>query len=201
MPRDKTATNKKIIACMREEFLTYGYEKASLNRIAKNVGISTAGLYRHFAGKEAMFGFLVEDTLKDLQRLEKESSAQMSGDITVYSPFREEYLIPWVDFIYDHYEGFRLLLCCSEGSRYASFEEDLIAGEAASNKQYAHMLEQNGISVQPLTDMEWYLLSAGYIHALFEMVRQGLSREEAARHMEFIRTLLYPGWQKIFGLS
>ena len=117
MPKDKTATNAKIITCMRDEFLTWGYEKASLNRIAKKVGITTAGLYKHFDGKEAMFGFLIKDTMEDLARLQDESSSQMSGDVTVYSPFREENMIPLVDFIYDHYEGFKLLICCSEGSR------------------------------------------------------------------------------------
>ena len=115
MPKDKTATNAKIIACMRDEFLTWGYEKASLNRIAKKVGITTAGLYKHFDGKEAMFGFLVKDTLEDFARLQDESSSQMSGDVTTYSPFREEYTIPLVDFIYDHYEGIIMkgLNCCS----------------------------------------------------------------------------------------
>ena len=200
MPKDKTATNAKILACMREEFLTWGYEKASLNRIAKKVGITTAGLYKHFDGKEAMFGYLVRNTLEDFEQLQAESGAQMSGDVTVYSPFREEYMIPVVDFIYVHFEGFKLLICCSDGSRYASFEEDLIEREAESNKRYAQMLEQTGIPVRALSDMEWHLLSTEYIHAVFEMVRHDLSKEEAYRYMEFIKILMYPGWQKIFGI-
>ena len=48
---------------MKEEFLTFGYEKASLNRISAKVGITTAGLYKHFSGKEDMFRFLVKDAL------------------------------------------------------------------------------------------------------------------------------------------
>ena len=48
MPRDKTATYERIIRCMKEEFLTFGYEKASLNRVSSKVGITTAGLYKHF---------------------------------------------------------------------------------------------------------------------------------------------------------
>ena len=47
MPKDKTVTNAKIIQYMKEEFLNYGYEKASLNRISAKVGITTAGLYKH----------------------------------------------------------------------------------------------------------------------------------------------------------
>lgn len=37
MPRDKSETNAKIIECMREEFLNFGYEKASLNRVRQRV--------------------------------------------------------------------------------------------------------------------------------------------------------------------
>ena len=48
MPRDKTTTNAKIIQYMKEEFLTFGYEQASLNRVSAKVGITTAGLYKHF---------------------------------------------------------------------------------------------------------------------------------------------------------
>jgi len=46
MPRDKTATYERISRCMKEEFLAYGYEKASLNRVSAKVGITTAGLYK-----------------------------------------------------------------------------------------------------------------------------------------------------------
>ena len=186
---------------MKEEFMTFGYEKASLNRVSAKVGITTAGLYKHFRNKEDMFFYLVKDTLEDFARLQEESSSQMSGDVTTYSPFREEYMIPLVDFIYDHYEGFKLLICCSEGSRYSSFEEDLIESETESNKLYAQMLMQTGGPVKSLSDMEWHLLSTEYIHAVFEMVRHDLSKEEAYRYMEFIKTLMYPGWKKIFGLS
>ena len=64
MPRDKTATYERIIRCMKEEFLTFGYEKASLNRVSSKVGITTAGLYKHFKNKEDMFYCLVKDTLE-----------------------------------------------------------------------------------------------------------------------------------------
>ena len=54
MPSDKTATYEKIIRCMKEEFLAFGYEKASLNRVSAKVGITTAGLYKHFKNKYAV---------------------------------------------------------------------------------------------------------------------------------------------------
>ena len=200
MPKDKSATNAKILTCMREEFLTYGYEKASLNRIAKKVGITTAGLYKHFNGKEDMFGFLVKDTLDDLEHLQKTGLDDMHSDASGIDPFSDEWIKQLVDFAYDHFEGVKLLICCSAGSRYESFEEDLIYAEEESNKQYAQLLKDSGHNVKSLTDMEWHLLATEYVHLLFEMIRHDLSKEDAMKHMEFVKFLLYPGWKEIFGI-
>lgn len=200
MPKDKSTTNAKILACMRKEFLTYGYEKASLNRISKNVGITTAGLYKHFNGKEDMFGYLVKETLDDLEHLQKTSHDDMDSDVFGTDPFGDEWIKQLVDFIYDHFEGMKLLICYSTGSRYESFEEDLIRSEEESNKQYAQLLKDSGHNVKPLTDMQWHLLSTEYVHLLFEMVRHDLSKDDAMKHMEFVKFLLYPGWKEIFGV-
>lgn len=200
MPKDKSATNAKILACMREEFLTYGYEKASLNRIAKKVGITTAGLYKHFNGKEDMFGFLVKDTLEALTKLQNASLNDMHSGASGIDPFGDEWIKQLVDFIYDHFEGVKLLICCSAGSCYESFEEDLIHSEEESNKQYAALRKNAGCAVKPLSEMQWHLLSTEYIHLLLELVRHDLSKEEAVKHMEFVKSLLYPGWKEIFGI-
>ena len=200
MPKDKSATSARILACMREEFLAYGYEKASLNRIANKVGITTAGLYKHYHGKEDMFAALVQDTIDALDALNADGMGQMAEDSSEYDPFREEWSRALVDFIFDHYDGAKLLICRSHGSRFESFEEDLIQRETKSNQQYAQMLASRGNPVKPLTEMQWHLLSTEYIHLVFEIVRHELSREEAYQHMAFVRALLYPGWKEILGL-
>ena len=55
MARDKSAHHEKIIAAAWEEFMTYGFTDASMRRIAAAAGMSVAGLYKHFTGKEEMF--------------------------------------------------------------------------------------------------------------------------------------------------
>lgn len=197
MPRDKTVTHRKIIEAMREEFLTYGYEKASLNRISAKVGISTAGLYRHFKGKEDMFYFLVKDTLEDFAKLNSRETKQMSFDEN-YDPFQPDWPAIWTDFLYDHYEGLKLLICCSAGSRFASFEDDLIRTESEGNKAYAEALRKAGKGTKPISDMQWHILSTAYVHLVLETVRHDMSKEEAAEHIRFVADLLYPGWKQLF---
>ena len=63
MPKSKTETYERILPAAREEFLEKGFEQASMRSIAGKVGMSAAGLYRHFADKEALFTALVEPAL------------------------------------------------------------------------------------------------------------------------------------------
>ena len=98
LPRDKTITNAKIIKYMKDEFLTYGYEKASLNRVSAKVGITTAGLYKHFKSKEDMFEYLVKETLDAFEEVTDDSKTQMENDDT-YNPFDDNWALFWVDFI------------------------------------------------------------------------------------------------------
>ena len=80
MPRDKTVTYEKIIRCMKEEFLAFGYAKASLNRVSAKVGITTAGLYKHFKNKEDLIRKEAEvnkeyaDILRTSGKMKKEIS-------------------------------------------------------------------------------------------------------------------------------
>ena len=200
MPKDKTETNTKIIRYIREEFMTYGYEKASLNRVSAKVGITTAGLYKHFKNKEDMFYFLVKDTLDDFAKVNDGDFEQMEAQAD-YNPFDSDWADFWVNFIFDHYDGLQLLLCCSKGSPYESFEEDLIKMETEADIEYERMrCEKNG-SERTVSDMQWHILATAYIHLIFEIVRHRMTKDQAKEHMRFVSDLLYPGWKQLLGIK
>lgn len=48
--------------------------------------IKTAGLYKHFKGKEDMFYYLVKDTLAAFEEVTDSSKSQMEADVN-YNPF------------------------------------------------------------------------------------------------------------------
>ena len=71
MPKPKKESHERIIKEAAEEFLTYGFENASLRRIAANAGITVSGLYKHFPNKEEMFASLVQPMLDDFLPTER----------------------------------------------------------------------------------------------------------------------------------
>ena len=169
-----------------------------LNRISAKVGITTAGLYKHFKSKEDMFYYLVKDTLDSFHEMVRSGEAQMEADAS-YNPFDDDWAVFWVEFIYEHYVGLKLLLCCSEGSVYEDFEESLIRHEETEDKRYYEILKASGNKVKEISDMQWHMLATAYTHLVFEIVRHDMKRDEALSHMKFVSDLLYPGWKDIYG--
>ena len=48
-------TRRRLLGAALAVFGRYGYRRASMEAVAAEAGISRQGLYRHYAGKEALF--------------------------------------------------------------------------------------------------------------------------------------------------
>lgn len=57
---------QKAISCTIERMRKFGYEKVRLSDIAKDLGVSHAALYSHFADKAALFDAVTEKWLLDV---------------------------------------------------------------------------------------------------------------------------------------
>lgn len=200
MPKDKTATHKKLLPIVKDEFITYGYEKASVNRIAATANMSGAGLYRHFKDKEDMFRSLVADTISDLEQMAVTSQEQVQSSEDMPQFFSDEWIDTLLVFIYAHFDGFKLLVCCSAGSHYEHFVDDMIDSEAETCKTIYQKIIHDKNCDPTVSDEEWHLVSSMYIRALFDVVRYDYSREQAEAHLQSLKRILFPGWKALFEL-
>lgn len=56
----------EILDAATKVFLRSGYAGASMDEITRTAGVSKATVYSHFAGKEALFGAIIEARCRDL---------------------------------------------------------------------------------------------------------------------------------------
>ncbi|MBR5753707.1 MAG: TetR/AcrR family transcriptional regulator, partial [Clostridia bacterium] len=99
----------------REQFLKYGYEKASLRQICAGAGVSTGALYNTFKNKEALFDALVRPTVAELDRI-----------LTLDAPNNEALLYDELfELLLEHRDGARLLVTRADGSRYEGFRRKI----------------------------------------------------------------------------
>ena len=175
-----------------------------MREIAEEAGITAAGLYRHFVDKEAMFAALVEPVLSELQKW-CERTRQVDydfleqGDLdAMWNSGNDLGLV--VEQIYSHFNEFKLLLCCSAGTKYAWFLHDIVVMEQQETLAYMEEAKKHGVPVKEVDPKELHLLMTAYTNALFEVVVHDFTKEEALHYLDTMHQFFIPGWRAILGL-
>ena len=198
MPRDKTESHERIVASAKREFLTYGFENASMRRIAADAGITVSGLYKHFPSKEEMFAHLVQPMLDEFGELyyrkEKEEHDAIE-QIGAAAAFLNEDAVYAMAFIYDHFDEFKLLVCCSQGTRYEDYAHTLAEMEEKSSLKYIEALRRRGDNVPDFDRREFHLLVSSNVEAVLQPIRHNFTREEAMHYAQTINTFFSKGWK------
>ena len=205
MPRDKTANHGKIVSAAFREFLDHGYQEASMRRIASACEMSAAGLYKHFSGKEAMFAALVDPALNGLMELmtqiEGNDSEELAGVCSGSFWINQNETVQAMEYIYRHFDEFKLIICRSQGTRYESLTHDLARLEEEVTFRYMEMLSEKGIRVNEVDEKEFHLLATAHVEAIFQAVIHDFSEEEAMHYAHTLEKFYQPAWKALFGLS
>ena len=201
MPRDKTASHTRVMAAASEEFLEYGFEKASMRRVGERCGFTAAGLYRHCRDKEDLFDQLVAPAVERIK-------AWMDMHLTKYlAAVQDEGNLQWQDswvdmmreIVYPHTDDYYLLLTCSSGTKYENFLHDLTQTAQERTLRYLPVLREKGLAIRAISPMEMHLLFSAYVTALFEPVIHRYTLDESMRCLETVEAFFLPGWKALFG--
>ena len=202
MIRNKELHHSSIIEAATEEFLKYGFQDASMRRIAAAAGMSASGLYKHFAGKEEMFSALVEPACQGLlalfrQEVDEQEQFIGAGDVSCWDNGKDAKIA--VAYIYDHLEAFRLIICKSQGTKYESFLHDLAVLEEETTLSFMELLKNQGVKIRAFRKNELHLLTTANVNAVFQTVEHDLSREEAMHYADTLDRFFSAAWKEFFG--
>lgn len=204
IPNEKLAA--ELLEAGKKEFLERGFQGASMRSIAASLGVTTGALYRYYTDKEAMFDALVEDPAKVLETSYREQQ-QNYADQPLQSqldglPEISDGSAAWMmNYIYDHFDAFKLIACCSAGTRYEHYIDTLIDIESESGRRLIDRMKEEGVPVQEMDDELIHILSSALFNGMFETVRRDMPREKAMQHMCSLRDFYSAGWFKILGLA
>ena len=204
MPRDKSENHEKIVKAAFKEFMTYGFNDASMRRIASECGMSASGLYKHFPSKEDMFAALVEPAytgLKEIYYQKLNDQFEALKDKNADDIWEGDEETVWVmKFIYDNYNAFKLLICRSQGTRYEIFAHDLATLEEKSTIEYLKKIKDKGIEINKISKKELHLFVTSNINAIFETVIHDFSRKDALIYAKHFDDYCVGGWKRLLGL-
>lgn len=202
MSRRDTTIDPRILESAKHEFLEKGYEEASLKTICEHAAVTTGALYKRYKGKDDLFHAVVQPTLDELTAI---ANQRRANDFTMISDqelikawdMDEAAMLWWFELLYQHYDGFILLLRCSQGSQYANFHHDWV--EMMTQFTYEYYMEalRRGLSRTKLSKKEMHALLSGFWATIYEPFIHGFTWEEIVHHSNMIcklfnwSTLLY----------
>ena len=198
MPRDKTLSHEKVNRAIREEFLEKGFEGASVRSIGDRAGMTSAGLYRHYPDKAAMFDSIVEPQKVCIGGKKKIPVVYLSFHLKL---FAETFLDLIRDIIIPYKSEFKLLLTSSRGTKYENFVNDFVIENQTEMMKMFGYLKSKGFPVKEISEEELHILLSAYLTACFEPVVHGFSDEQIEAHLGTVREFFLPGWRNLMGMK
>ena len=195
---------ERIICAAKEEFLDKGYVDASLRAIAAAAGTSTNSIYVRFGDQEGLFSAIVEPVLsgmteKFIRIQERFHGMDAAEQAAIMPEYADGGTLELVDYMYEHLDEFRLLLDSSYGTRFHNFVDGLVRIEVEYTYKYLEAVGSAEKYRDGVAERLLHIVTTSRFESIFEIIRHGMSRNEAAEYIELLSRYHRTGFLEIFG--
>lgn len=104
-----------------------------------------------------------------------------------------------IDYMYAHLDEFRLLLDSSYGTRFHNFVDELVRIEVEYTYKYMEAVGYPDRFGNALTEKLLHIVTTSRFEGIFEIIRHGMSREEAYEYIGLLSRYNRTGFLEIFG--
>lgn len=199
-------TEKNILNTARKHFLKDGFSGASLRNIVKDAGLTTGAFYKYYPTKEALFDALTDPyiehiyqiydrVVEDFEKLSaKEQTSNMSGT-------SGDGMDQMIDYIYEHYDNFRLLLKCGDSGKFETFIHNMVDREMRSSLEYVKKMKEDGIEIPIVGESLMHMIYTGFFSSIFQIIEHDIDKETAKRNVHKLREFNTGGWERLWNVK
>lgn len=205
MSRDFQQTHENLLVCAKKHFLEFGFERASIREICKDAHVTNGAFYNHFEDKEALFGALVEPVVQAVSKIYSDSVEEhfklaRTDELKALWKLSEETIQKIIEYIYEYFDVFQLLLMRSNGTKYADFLDDVVRWDVKETQKLVGELKERGVPVSSLEDDEWHMLVRSYYASIAEVVMHNYPKSAALKYAHTLAAFFSSGWQTVLGI-
>ena len=204
MTAEQVTTLERIHQAAKTEFLAKGFRSSSLRNIVKMAGMTTGAFYGYYKSKEELFAALVGEHYDYLINRFKDAQEEFSN----ISPERQPEVMSEISglcmfdmlrYAYQHLEECKLILCCSEGTRFSGMIDEMVEIELESTHAYKQVLKKIGRPSPDIDPRLEHILITGMFHTFFELIIHEMPYPDAENYVKEMREFYTAGWMKIMG--
>lgn len=194
---------ERLIECAKEEFLEKGYKDASLRTIAAKADTSTNSIYVRFKDKQGLFEAIVQPAVDGVTEMFcriQESFHEFDANTQRerVNEYSFEGMATLLDYMYDHFDEFRLLLDASHGTRFQNFVDELTRIEVEYTYKYMEAVGCPGLESGELTEELLHIVTTAYFEGVFEVIRHRMDRVSAGKYVKMLERYHAAGFDALF---
>ncbi len=198
------STLDNIRSAAYQEFLQKGFQGASLRNIVKKAGVTTGAFYGYFKSKDELFDSLVCEHYEHILHmyrvvLENFHNKAPNEQRTCMTEYTIECMTQMTDYIYVHFDAFKLILCCSEGTVYENLIHDMTQMNSDATRDFSETMDLNGIPMNTIHPQLEHMLTSGMFCAYFEMVVHEIPKENTSEYIRQLVDFYEAGWERVLG--
>lgn len=199
-------TEKNILNTARKHFLKDGFSGASLRNIVKDAGLTTGAFYKYYPTKEALFDALTDPYIEHIYQIydrvvedfEKLSAKEQTSNMSDTSGDGVDQMI---DYIYEHYDNFRLLLKCGDSGKFETFIHNMVDREMRSSLEYVKKMKEDGIEIPIVGESLMHMIYTGFFSSIFQIIEHDIDKEIAKRNVHKLREFNTGGWERLWNVK
>ena len=199
-------TEKNILNTARKHFLKDGFSGASLRNIVKDAGLTTGDFYTYYPTKEALFDALTDPYIEHIYQIydrvvedfEKLSAKEQTSNMSDTSGNGMDQMI---DYIYEHYDNFRLLLKCGDSGKFETFIHNMVDREMRSSLEYVKKMKEDGIEIPIVGESLMHMIYTGFFSSIFQIIEHDIDKETAKRNVHKLREFNTGGWERLWNVK
>lgn len=199
-------TEKNILNTARKHFLKDGFSGASLRNIVKDAGLTTGAFYKYYPTKEALFDALTDPYIEHIYQIydrvvedfEKLSAKEQTSNMSDTSGDGMDQMI---DYIYEHYDNFRLLLKCGDSGKFETFIHNMVDREMRSSLEYVKKMKEDGIEISIVGESLMHMIYTGFFSSIFQIIEHDIDKETAKRNVHKLREFNTGGWERLWNVK
>lgn len=199
-------TEKNILNTARKHFLKDGFSGASLRNIVKDAGLTTGAFYKYYPTKDALFDALTDPYIEHIYQIydrvvedfEKLSAKEQTSNMSDTSGDGMDQMI---DYIYEHYDNFRLLLKCGDSGKFETFIHNMVDREMRSSLEYVKKMKEDGIEIPIVGESLMHMIYTGFFSSIFQIIEHDIDKETAKRNVHKLREFNTGGWERLWNVK
>ena len=199
-------TEKNILNTARKHFLKDGFSGASLRNIVKDAGLTTGAFYKYYPTKEALFDALTDPYIEHIYQIydrvvedfEKLSAKEQTSNMSDTSGDGMDQMI---DYIYEHYDNFRLLLKCGDSGKFETFIHNMVDRDMRSSLEYVKKMKEDGIEIPIVGESLMHMIYTGFFSSIFQIIEHDIDKETAKRNVHKLREFNTGGWERLWNVK